>query len=343
VPDTHVQHASALKELLAAGQSCWLDDLTRRMIDKGELAALVAAGVRGVTANPATFSKAITGESEYDRDIERGLAAGLEPQAAYEHLAVADVRAACDILRREYEASQGADGFVSLEVSPRLAYDTAASIAEAKRLWAAVGRPNLFIKIPGTEAGLPAIEACLADGVNINITLLFSVERYERVAEAYLRALERRAAAGQPVERIASVASFFLSRIDVLIDETLKDAPALNGKAAVANAKLAYQSFKRLFAGKRWTALEERGARVQRLLWASTGRKNPAYPELLYVEPLIGAMTVNTMPLATIEAFRRGGVVAATLERGVEEAYDVMDALRRCGRRRGAARERGRR
>ena len=326
---------SALKELLAHGQSCWLDDLTRRMIRSGELAGLIAQGVRGVTANPATFSKAIIGGRDYDDDIARAAAQGLDPPAIYERLAVADVREACDILRPAYDDSEGADGFVSLEVSPHLAHDANASIAEARRLWQAVDRPNLFIKVPGTEAGLPAIEQCLADGININITLLFSVDRYEQVAEVYLRALERRLAAGQPIDRIASVASFFLSRIDVLVDEMLQgkraDGKHLLGKVAVANAKLAYQGFQRLVDAPRWRALEAQGARVQRLLWASTGTKNPAYPVLMYVAPLIGRMTVNTMPLATIKAFCEDGLVADTLEDGVAVARRVMSELERLG------------
>ena len=347
MPDTRLDGKPApadsktrLLELLEHGQSCWLDDLTRRMIRRGELAELADKGVRGVTANPATFSKAITGESEYDEDIARFGSAGATPEAIYEKLATDDVRNACDILRPYYDASAGADGFVSLEVSPHLAHDTEGTIAEAKRLWGEVGRPNLLIKIPGTLAGVPAIEACLADGININITLLFSVERYEAVAEAYLNALERRLARGEPIDRVASVASFFLSRIDVLVDQLLKqnwatarqpDPEKLLGKVAVANAKLAYQSFTRLFGGARWDALRARGARVQRLLWASTGVKNADYPELMYVEPLIGPDTVNTMPLKTIETFLDHGTVRDTVAKGVDEAARIMADLERLG------------
>ncbi|HJU17566.1 MAG TPA: transketolase [Stellaceae bacterium] len=333
---------NALSQLAALGQSCWLDDLSRHLIRSGELARLVASGVRGVTSNPATFAKAIA-SSDYDRAIERAASAGRSAAETYEELAVADIREACDMLRRVYEETGGADGYVSLEVSPHLAHDTGASIAEGRRLAALVERPNLFIKIPCTLAGLPAIEELLYEGINVNITLLFSIPHYEAVAEAYLRALERRLAAGRPVDRIASVASLFLSRIDVLVDQLLRhrivpggaarepDPQALLGKAATANAKLAYQSLKRIFAGARWQALAERGARVQRLLWASTGPKNPAYPPLMYVEPLIGPMTVNTMPEATIAAFLAHGAVRAMIEEGLPEARRVMADLERLG------------
>ena len=346
MPDTHVENRrettsqkNNLMQLAEHGQSCWLDDLSRRMTRDGELAELVDEGVRGVTANPATFAKAIIGGREYDADIANAAASGLDAAAIYERLATADVREACDVLRPVYDESEGRDGFVSLEVSPHLAHETAASIGEAKRLWAAVDRPNLFIKIPGTLAGVPAIEELLVDGININITLLFSVERYEAVARAYLMALARRAAAGQPIDRIASVASFFLSRIDVLVDELLEQRPkteepdpeSLLGKMALANAKLAYQSFKRLFAGPQWDSLKTRGARVQRLLWASTGTKNPDYPELMYVAPLIGPMTVNTMPLNTIEGFLDHGMVRDTIEVGVDDSRHVMADLERLG------------
>src|SRR6266700_3302603 len=349
MPDTHAEQRYAgtsrqnnLVQLAEHGQSCWLDDLTRRMIRNGELAELVEQGVRGVTANPATFAKAIIGGREYDADIAGAAASGLDPVAIYERLATADVRDACDILRPVYDETEGLDGFVSLEVSPYLAHDTQASIGEAKRLWEAVDRPNLFIKIPGTLAGVPAIEQLLVDGINVNITLLFSIERYEAVARAYLTALQRRAAAGKPIDRIASVASFFLSRIDVLVDEPLQqratagtaeqpDPESLLGKVALANAKLAYQSFKRLFAGPQWDILRARGARFQRLLWASTGTKNPDYPELMYVAPLIGPMTVNTMPLNTIQAFLDHGMVRDTIEVGVDDSRSVMADLERLG------------
>ena len=326
---------NALEKLAAYGQSCWLDDLSRRMMKEGELSRFVAEGVCGVTANPATMARAITSSTDYDADIQRAAAASRSTSEIYDALLTSDVRRACDILRPVYEESGGEDGFVILEVSPRLADDTGGSIAEAKRFWAAVDRPNLFIKIPGTTAGVPAIEELLFDGININITLLFSVDRYEAVAGAYLNALERRIAANKPVAEISSVASFFLSRIDVLVDKLLEskaDAQArdLCGKIAVANAKLAYQSLKRMLATQRWETLRSRGARPQRLLWASTSTKYPDYPDLMYVEPLIGPMTINTMPEQTIAAvLDHGNIVAGTIEQGTEEARGVMERLDR--------------
>ena len=281
------------------------------------------------------MARAITSGSDYDADIRHAAAAGRSTSEIYDALLTADVRRACDILRPVYEQSRGEDGFVSLEVSPRLADDTSGSIAEAKRFWAAVDRPNLFIKIPGTPAGVPAIEELLFDGININITLLFSVDRYEAVAGAYLNALERRSAAKKPVAGISSVASFFLSRIDVLVDTLLErkaDARArdLCGKTAVANAKLAYQSMKRILAAPRWETLRSQGVRAQRLLWASTSTKNPDYPDLMYVEPLIGRMTISTMPEQTIASvLDHGNIVAGTIEQGVEEAHEVMERLDR--------------
>jgi transketolase len=334
-----------IAELMAHGQSCWMDDLTRRMIASGDLARRIAQqGLRGITSNPAIFEKAIRQGADYDDDVARAAAAGHSAQDIYEELVTADVRNACDLLRPVYDQTHGIDGFVSLEVSPHLAYDTRASVEEARRLWGRVDRPNLFIKIPGTAAGVPAVEELLVEGINVNITLLFSIASYEAVAEAYMRALERRSAAGKPVDTVASVASFFLSRIDVLVDELLwhrivpgrRSSADLNprsllGKAAIANAKLAYQSFKHMLAGERWKALERKGARVQRMLWASTSTKDPAYPDLMYVEPLIGPLTINTMPEKTIAAFRNHGKVQDTIEQGVAEAKRVMADLARLG------------
>ena len=305
------------------------------MMQEGQLSRLIAKGIRGVTANPATMARAITSGSDYVADIKRAAAAGRSAPEIYEALVTADIRQACDIFRPVSEESDRGDGFVSLEVSPRLADDTGGSIAEAKRLWAAVDRPNVFIKIPGTEAGVPAIEELLFEGINVNITLLFSVERYEAVATAFLNALERRIAAGRPVAGISSVASFFLSRIDVLVDKLLEgkaevEAGELRGKAAVANAKLAYQSMKRTLATRRWEALRSWGARPQRLLWASTSTKNPDYPDLMYVEPLIGPMTINTMPEQTIAALLdHGSIVPGTVEQAIEEAGNVIESLGR--------------
>jgi transketolase len=334
-----------MADLINHGQSCWMDDLTRRMIATGDLARRVAdEGLRGITSNPAIFEKAVTHGSDYDHDLGRAAAAGSTAAQIYEELLTTDVRQACDILRKVYDETKGVDGFVSLEVSPHLAHDTQASLEEARRLWRRVDRPNLFIKIPGTAAGVPAIEELLFEGINVNITLLFSIASYEAVAEAYMRALERRIAAGRRIDNIASVASFFLSRIDVLVDQLLEqritpqrppagqpDPRDLRGKAAIANAKLAYQSFKRMTGSDRWKMLADKGARVQRLLWASTSTKNPSYPDLMYVEPLIGPQTINTMPEKTIAAFRDHGTVQDTLERGVPEARRVMADLDRSG------------
>jgi transaldolase len=334
-----------LLRLIDHGQSYWLDNLTRRSINNGNLRQRVEQeGLRGVTSNPEIFYRAMGHGDEYDGRIAalNSIGAlGTEGVAirTYEALVTADIRDACNILRPVYDRSGGVDGFVSLEVSPHLAHDGAASILEARRLAACVDRPNLFIKIPGTVAGVTAIEELLYEGINVNITLLFSVARYEAVAEAWLRALERRAQAGRSIDTIASVASFFLSRVDVLVDQLLRQRmhadevrPArLLGRAALANAKLAYQSFRRMLASERWQALERQGARPQRLLWASTSTKDKRYSDVMYVEPLIGPHTVNTMPENTIAAFADHGRVANTLERGVEEAHQVMNEFGQLG------------
>jgi transaldolase len=329
---------SALLELARYGQSYWLDDLSRTMIESGELARRVQdEGLTGVTDNPAIFNAALAGSDAYDAKIRR--CAGMHPVQIYEMLIVADVRDACDVLRSVYDNTDGRDGFVSLEVSPQLARDTQGSIVEARRLWKAVERPNLLIKIPGTPEGVPAIETLLTEGININVTLLFAIESYDAVAQAYVRALERRTARDEPVDRLASVASFFLSRIDTLADEKLRDrvkagntlARELLGKIAIANAKLAYQHFKEAVAATRWKALERAGARPQRLLWASTSTKNPAYDDLMYVEPLIGPQTINTMPARTIEAFADHGKAAATLELDIKEAWQAIEDLGKTG------------
>lgn len=332
-----------LQQLFEQGQSVWLDNLTRGMVATGELERRVREeGVRGVTSNPAIFHKAIAKGGEYDPQIAALARQGATVQEIYERLVVEDVQAACDVLRPLYEASEGGDGFVSLEVSPYLIHDPEGTLAEARQLWAAVGRPNLMIKIPGSPAGVAAIQAALTEGINVNVTLLFAVEAYEAVAEAYLAALERRLAAGAPVERLASVASFFVSRIDTLVDQLLGHrlavpvvgprAAALLGQAAVANARLAYASFRRLFSGPRWDALAARGARVQRLLWASTSTKDPLYEDTRYVTPLVGPHTVNTMPEETIAAFvdhgRLDGPGVAT---GVEEAQALLAHLNELG------------
>jgi transaldolase/glucose-6-phosphate isomerase len=335
-----------LLELIQYGQSYWLDNLTRTMIRNGALKQRVdTQGLRGVTSNPAIFNKAISSSGDYDEQIARLVHEGRSIQDIYERLVVTDVQDACDILRPVYDASDGVDGFVSLEVSPYLAHDTEGTMHEARRLFTAVGRPNVFIKIPGTPAGVPAIEEMLYEGININVTLLFSIQSYEAVAQAYMRALERRLAEGKPVKNVASVASFFLSRIDVLVDQLLghrvqsvvtqSDGPQperLFGKVAVASARLAYQSFKTLFRGPSWQALQARGARVQRPLWASTSTKDPLYSDVCYVEPLIGPHTVNTMPDETIDAFAAHGVIVEnSVEAELEQAQQVLRDLAAVG------------
>ena len=315
-----------LLELAAYGQSVWLDQMRRSLLSSGELKRLVEQdGLRGVTSNPTFFEKAIGGSADYDNEMRELAAKGASVNDVYEKVIVEDIVAALDVLRPVYDQSGGRDGFVSLEVSPLLAHDTAATIAEAKSLFARVNRPNIMIKVPATPEGLPAIEELIAAGINVNITLIFAVKVYEQVAEAYIRGLERRAAKGEPIAGIASVASFFVSRIDTAVDRELEklaqqrpEAADLFGKAAIANAKLAYQSFKGIFGGKRFANLKGKGAQVQRPLWASTSTKNPRYSDTLYVDSLIGRDTVNTVPPQTLDAFRDHGHPAATLERDVE-------------------------
>ncbi|PYS89828.1 MAG: transaldolase [Acidobacteria bacterium] len=335
-----------LVELQKYGQSFWLDNITRQLITSGGLTRLVEEdGLRGVTSNPTIFEKAITGSSSYDEEFAQAVSAGKDVTAIYEELTTEDIRRGCDVLRPVYDASDGADGFVSLEVGPHLAHDTAGTIAEAKRLHARVDRPNLMIKVPATPAGIPAIAQLLADGLNINITLMFALENYEQVADAYLRGLEQRVAARQPIEQIASVASLFVSRVDTKVDKLLaakleatSDAAArehlqsLKGCVAIANAKMMYQKYKELFgANERWQQLRSSGARAQRLLWASTSTKNPDYPDTYYVEALIGPDTVDTLPPQTIDAFREHGRVAPRLEAGLDEARETLSRLAEVG------------
>jgi len=331
---------NALERLGEHGQSFWLDNLTRGMLTSGELARRVSdEGLRGVTSNPAIFHGAISEGKEYDADITRFAAEGLDAAEVYERLTVADVRAACDVLRAVWDESDGADGYVSLEVSPHLAHDPEGTLDEARRLFDAVGRPNALIKIPGTEAGVPAVRQALFEGININITLLFALDAYESVAAAYLDALEQRREAGRRVDDVGSVASFFLSRIDTETDarldaiaeaadqETADRLRALRGQAAIANAKLAYRSFEERLDRGRWEALARDGARPQRMLWASTSTKDPSYRDVKYVEPLIGPWTINTMPESTARAFLDHGEVAETVRDGMEKAAAVMEDL----------------
>ncbi|MEW6444310.1 MAG: bifunctional transaldolase/phosoglucose isomerase [bacterium] len=332
-----------LLRLAQLGQSIWLDFLRRKFIESGDLKKLIEEdGLRGVTSNPTIFEKSIGGSSDYDEDIRLLARQGRGAGEIYEHLAVADIRAATDLFRPLHDKLEGRDGFVSLEVSPLLARDTRATIEEARRLWAAIGRPNAFIKIPGTREGLPAVRACIRQGININVTLLFGLPRYREVAEAYLAGLEERARDGQPLDHVSSVASFFLSRIDNLVDPVLEKkvqegggkaelAAGLRGEVAVASARLAFQIYKEIFGGDRFRALAAKGARPQRVLWASTSTKNPSYSDVKYVEALIGPDTVNTVPLETLNAYRDHGDPAPRLEQDVEKAESVLRRLPEVG------------
>ncbi len=336
---------NSLKALNKAGQSVWQDNIKRSDLLTGALKRLIDEdGLSGVTSNPTIFEKALAGSKDYDSSIQKGLEEGLAPNLLFERLAVEDIQAACDLFRGIHDQTHSGDGYVSIEVTPTLAHNTQGTIEEARRLWQEVSRPNLMVKIPGTLEGLPAIEQCLYEGININITLLFAVERYVEVAQAYIRALERRLSENKTVDRIGSVASFFVSRIDSLIDKQLEaklqsvtsatersKIESLLGKIAIANAKMAYVEFKRIFAGPRWEPLANAGAKVQRLLWASTSTKNPKYRDVIYVEELIGVHTVNTMPPATIIAFRDHGKVDITLERNIEVARQQMAGLGEVG------------
>ncbi|TMB83645.1 MAG: transaldolase [Chloroflexi bacterium] len=312
-------------------QSPWIDFIDRQLIESGRLDALIGDGLRGLTSNPTIFAKAVSG-GHYDELVRRMLDAGESDQAIYEEIAVGDVGEALDHLRPIYDESDGGDGFASIEVEPELADDTQGSLARARHLWTRLGRPNAFVKIPATEAGLPAIESAIAEGININITLMFSVEVYRRVAEAYIGGLRRRLANGQDIHRVASVASFFVSRVDTKVDKMLEQVgtdTALNcrGRAAIANARLAYEAYLEIFHGPEFADLREAGAQVQRCLWASTSTKNPAYRDVLYVEELIGPETVDTMPLETITAFLDHGSVARRLDADLHAAYDQIRAI----------------
>lgn len=329
-----------IRQLLDEGQSVWQDDISRDMIRSGEIRRVIDTGIRGLTSNPSIFEKAIAAGTAYDDDVARLVAKGKDAAQIFEAVAVDDIRATCDLFRPVYDQSGGEDGFVSIEVSPGAARDAERTREEARSLWAQVDRPNLMVKIPGTMEGAPVIREMLVEGININITLLFSIESYAQVAEAYVEALAERHAAGKPIDRIASVASFFVSRVDTLVDKLLdqkiaetgdQDLAALKGKAAVANAKLAYERFGEIFSGSRWEKLAAAGARVQRPLWASTSVKNPAYRDVLYVEELIGPYTVNTMPRATIQAFIDHGVVARTVDQDLPAARQAMAALAAAG------------
>nr|WP_242023845.1 transaldolase [Trichocoleus sp. FACHB-6] len=332
-----------LLEIKEYGQSIWMDNLTRDLIESGELKDMVEnKGICGITSNPAIFEKAIAGNAIYDADIEAGIREGLPVEKIYETLVFEDIRNACDILRPVYEASDGLDGYVSIEVPPTIAHDTQATIEEARRYYQEIGKDNVMIKIPGTTAGLPAVEQVISEGINVNVTLLFSTQSYEETAWAYIRGLEKRAAEGKDISKISSVASFFLSRIDINIDaridaklkagvdriEKKAELLAIKGKIAIANAKIAYQKYKEIIASDRWKALSEKGANVQRLLWASTSTKDPSYSDVMYVDELVGPDTVNTLPPNTIEACADHCDVASRIETGVEEAYNLIESLK---------------
>jgi transaldolase len=325
-----------LKQLAAHGQSVWIDFLSRNFVHDGDLEGLVRDGVAGVTSNPTIFQAAIADGDAYDEQLREVLKTETEPKEVFLALAVQDIRAACDVLRPTWDAVGGnaRDGWVSLEVDPNLAHDTQGTLAEAKRLHALVDRPNLFIKIPATKAGLPAIEESIAAGIPVNVTLIFSLERHREVAEAYVRGVQRLADSGGDLERMASVASFFVSRVDTEADKRLDELGGhdeLKGKLAIANAKLAYETYKGIFAGDQWEALRAQGASAQRCLWASTSTKNPDYRDVVYVEELIGPDTVNTMPRETVEAFQDHGEVRDSLEEDVDGARRTLEAFAAAG------------
>ena len=345
VPNVGTKGANPLRALLDYGQSPWMDYIRRDLLTSGGLKKMIDEdGLRGMTSNPTIFEKAITGSKDYADIIESPEAKTLDANGVFEKIAIRDVQDAADIFRPVYEQTKRRDGYVSLEVSPLLANNTQATIDEARRLWKSVGRENVMIKIPGTEQGLPAIRTCIEEGININITLLFAQWVYEEVAEAFLEALEARVKKGQDISHIASVASFFVSRIDTLIDsqidaklKTVTDEKqralltGLQGKVAIANAKLTYRKYQELFSGPRWKALAAKGAQTQRLLWASTSTKNPKYRDVLYVEELIGADTVDTIPPATFDAFRDHGRLRKSLTEDVDGAARTMLALEKAG------------
>lgn len=316
-------------------QSIWLDFIDRQIMDTGELQKLIDEdGVRGVTSNPAIFEKAISSSSDYDADIKELSQQDLSNEDIFYRLAVRDIKRAADLFKPVYEEEvKGADGYISLEVSPHLARNTEGTIRQARELWEAVDRENVMIKIPGTAEGLPAIRTCISEGININVTLLFSLDRYEEVANAYISGLEDRLKAKQPIDHIASVASFFLSRIDVIVDPMLKEKGLnqLYGEVAIASAKKAYEIYKRIFSSERFKKLEAKGAKPQRLLWASTSSKNPDFADTKYVEALIGPNTVNTIPMDTLEAFRDHGQVANTLEDDLDKATRTLSQLEEAG------------
>lgn len=324
---------SKAHEIAALGQSLWIDYMRRQFVEGGGLKRMLEIGVRGVTSNPTIFEKAIAGSSDYDEQLRELVRRGSSTAEIYEALVIRDIQKAADLFSATYEKSGGTDGFVSLEVSPELAHNAQETIMEARRLYTTLGRPNVMIKVPATREGISAVEQLIADGINVNVTLLFSIDHYEAVSEAYLRGIERRVETGADLAGIASVASFFVSRVEGKVDAVLEKSghQELKGKTAVANAKIAYQRFRQIFSGERWNALRSHGAEVQRPLWASTGVKNPGYSDTLYVDGLIGPDTVNTLPPETLDAVLDHGNVAQTVDQEIEEARAHLETLARIG------------
>ncbi len=331
--------ATPIQKLGNLGQSVWIDQISREMITSGELERLRDAGVTGLTSNPTIFQKAIDAGSDYDDALLALAEKGLGPEEIFESVALEDIRAACDLMRPVYDAKGGADGFVSFEVSPQLAHKTVETVSEAKRLWASIDRPNVMIKVPGTPEGIPAFRSLIAEGLNINVTLLFAVDPYVQVANAYIEGLEAYEKAGGDVSTTASVASFFVSRVDTATDSALQKLidgrqsvlEDLLGRAAVANARIAYSRYQDIFKSSRFEALKKKGANEQRCLWASTSTKNPAYSDVLYVEELIAPNTVNTMPSDTVEAWNDHGDARLTLESGIDGAQAIIDRIESAG------------
>jgi len=336
-----------LQQLIEAGQSPWYDDIHRDLMRSGKLQALIQLGIRGATVNPTIFEKAVAGSTDYDGDIKKLLGRGLGSSEIYEQLLVEDIRSAADLFRPIYDQTGGADGYASIEVSPYLAGNTKGTVEEARRFYRSVNRPNVMIKVPATDAGVPAIRQLTSEGINVNITLIFGIDYYEKVMDAYISGLQDLQANGKPIGTVASVASFFVSRVDTEVDKRLDalitaaaelaggqalaaklhQLRELKGKAAIANARLAYQHFKRKFYGEPFMQLRAAGARVQRPLWASTSTKNPAYRDVMYVEQLIGPDTINTLPQPTLDAFQDHGQVARTIDQEVDEAQVIMQGL----------------
>jgi transaldolase len=332
--------SNPLAQLSKLGQSPWYDQMTRSLVTEGTLKQMIEEdGLRGLTSNPTIFEKAISGSKDYEDALKTLVGRGAELNEIYDGLVVEDIASAADVFRPVYESTNGTDGFVSIEVSPLLSNNTAATVKEAKRLHGKLARPNVMIKVPATPEGLPAIEELISEGISVNVTLIFSVDVYVKVVEAYLKGLEKRVTKGGAVDRVASVASFFVSRIDSAVDKKLEEivkagrpeAAELAGKAAIANAKLAYEKFQQLFSGPRWEKLAKAGAHVQRPLWASTGTKNPKYSDVLYIDTLIGPNTVNTMPPSTYDAFRDHGKAVVTITDNMQGAHQVFDKLKEVG------------